>query len=226
MDVQIRLFAQLRELMGSEILHEQFAAERVTVAELQRRLEDSRPQLRPYLPVLALAINEEYCLDAGAEIREGDEVALIQPISGGSGGVAPFAVTEQPLDRDALRELVRTDASGAVVLFEGVVRDHHEGHAVLRLEYEAYASMAARQLEAVGREVLAEFAERARCTGWRRIIASARWRWARSRCWSPCPRRTAGTPSRRRCARSTGSRRRCRCGSASTGRTAPSGKRG
>ena len=160
MNVQIRLFAQLRELMGSEILHEEFAADRVTVAELQRRLEHSRPQLRPYLPALALAINEEYCLDAGAEIREGDEVALIQPISGGGGGVAPFAVTEQPLDRDALRELVRTDASGAVVLFEGVVRDHHEGHAVLRLEYEAYASMATRQLEAVGREVLAEFAGR------------------------------------------------------------------
>ena len=38
MNVQIRLFAQLRELMGSEILHEEFAAERVTVAELQRRL--------------------------------------------------------------------------------------------------------------------------------------------------------------------------------------------
>ena len=163
MRIQIRLFAQLRELMGGEILDEEFAADSVTVAELQRHLEETRPQLRPYMHALALAINEEYCLDASAKIREGDEVALIQPISGGSAaaaGVLRFLVTEQALDRDALRELVRTDASGAVVLFEGVVRNQHEGHAVARLEYDAYASMATRQLEAAGRELLAEFAGR------------------------------------------------------------------
>ena len=66
-------------------------------------------------------------------------------------------MTHEPLDRAALRELVRTDESGAVVLFEGVVRNHHEGRGVARLEYEAYASMAARQLEVAAREVLAEF---------------------------------------------------------------------
>ena len=160
MHVRIRLFAQLRELMGSEFLDEEFAESAVTVADLQRRLEESRPALRPHLPTLALAINEEYCIDAATEIGERDEVALIQPISGGKGGTAPFLVTHDPLDRDALREVVRTDASGAVVLFEGVVRNHHEGRAVARLEYEAYASMAERQLEAASREVLAEFAER------------------------------------------------------------------
>ena len=160
MRVRIRLFAQLRELMGSEFLDEEFAESAVTVADLQHRLEQSRPALRPHLPTLALAINEEYCIDAATEIGERDEVALIQPISGGEGGTAPFLVTHDPLDRDALREVVRTDASGAVVLFEGVVRNHHEGRAVARLEYEAYASMAERQLEAASREVLAEFADR------------------------------------------------------------------
>lgn len=160
MHVRIRLFAQLRELMGSEFLDEEFAESAVTVADLQRRLEESRPALRPHLPSLALAINEEYCIDASIEIGERDEVALIQPISGGEGGTAPFLVTHDPLDRDALREVVRTDASGAVVLFEGVVRNHHEGRAVARLEYEAYASMAERQLETASREVLAEFADR------------------------------------------------------------------
>ena len=160
MRVRIRLFAQLRELMGSEFLDEEFAESAVTVADLQRRLEQSQPALRPHLPTLALAINEEYCIDAATEIGERDEVALIQPISGGEGGTAPFLVTHDPLDRDALREVVRTDASGAVVLFEGVVRNHHEGRAVARLEYEAYASMATRQLEAASREVLAEFAHR------------------------------------------------------------------
>ena len=158
MDVRIRLFAQLRELMGCEVLLERFEADAVTAAGLRRRLEASRPRLRPHLETLALAINEEYCADPGAEIRAGDEVALIQPVSGGA--TPPFLVTGAPLDREALGALVRTPASGAVVLFEGVVRNRHEGRAVARLEYEAYAPMAARQLEAAAREVLAEFADR------------------------------------------------------------------
>lgn len=161
MQVRIRLFAQLRELMGGD-LHEDVGSDRITVAELHRHLERTHPALEPYLPTLAVAINEEYCLDAATEIGPGDEVALIQPISGG-GEAAPaprYLITEEPLDRDALRELVATDASGAVVLFEGVVRNHHEGRAVARLEYEAYAPMAERQMAAVGDEVLAEYADR------------------------------------------------------------------
>ena len=161
MRVRIRLFAQLSELMGGD-LDEELESDRVTIAGLHRHLERTHPALAPFLPVLAVAINDEYCIDHETEIRCGDEVALIQPISGGApvNEVPPYLVTEHPLDRDALRELVATDASGAVVLFEGVVRDHHEGRAVVRLEYEAYASMATRQLEAVGRDVLAEFATR------------------------------------------------------------------
>jgi molybdopterin synthase catalytic subunit len=161
LEVRIRLFAQLRELMGGDLL-EEIEGDHVTVAELHAHLERAHPALGPFLPALAVAINEEYCLEMSAEIHPGDEVALIQPISGGApvNEVPPYLVTEHPLDRDALRELVRTDASGAVVLFEGVVRDHHEGRAVVRLEYEAYASMATRQLEAVCAELLAEFAAR------------------------------------------------------------------
>ncbi len=161
MQVRIRLFAQLRELMGGD-LHEDVAGDCITVAELHRHLERSHPALEPYLPTLAVAINQEYCLDAAAEIGPNDEVALIQPISGGAtaDSTPRYLVTEQPLDRDALRDLVATDASGAVVLFEGVVRNHHEGRGVARLEYEAYAPMAERQMATVGDEVLAEFADR------------------------------------------------------------------
>ena len=162
MQVRIRLFAQLRELMGGD-LDEDVGADRITVAELHRHLERTHPALEPYLPTLAVAINQEYCLDAATEIGPGDEVALIQPISGGADIEATprYLITGEPLDRDALRDLVATDASGAVVLFEGVVRNHHEGRAVARLEYEAYGPMAERQMAAVGDEVLAEYADRA-----------------------------------------------------------------
>lgn len=157
MRVRIRLFAQLSELMGGD-LDEELESDRVTIAGLHRHLERTHPALAPFLPVLAVAINDEYCIDHETEIRCGDEVALIQPISGGApvNEVPPYLVTEHPLDRDALRELVATDASGAVVLFEGVVRDHHEGRVVERLEYEAYAEMAEREIARVIAEVRAE----------------------------------------------------------------------
>ena len=55
-------------------------------------------------------------------------------------------VTENVLDSSVIRSSIQTDESGAVVVFEGVVRNHHEGHSVARLEYEAYVEMAATQI--------------------------------------------------------------------------------
>lgn len=158
MQVRVKLFAGLRELMGNEI-EERFEGDSVTVSEFRLRLGERYPHLAPHLECAAVAVNEEYVRDGETAIREGDAVALIPPVSGGADrDMCPrFLVTGDPLDREALRDLVRTDASGAIVLFEGIVRNHHTGHEVLRLEYEAYASMAEKQLETVAREVLAEF---------------------------------------------------------------------
>jgi molybdopterin synthase catalytic subunit len=163
MQVKIRLFAGLRELLGSE-LNEPFEGDSVSVAEFRLRLGERYPQLGPHLECAAIAVNEEYVRDGETRIEAGDTVALIPPVSGGASEAAEatphFFVTPDVLDRDALRDLVCTDEAGAVVLFEGIVRNHHQGHPVLRLEYEAYPSMAEKQLAAVAREVLAEFADR------------------------------------------------------------------
>ncbi|MGE0135618.1 MAG: molybdenum cofactor biosynthesis protein MoaE [Dehalococcoidia bacterium] len=158
MQVKVMLFAGLRELLGSE-LDERFEGDSVTVSEFRLRLGERYPQLGPHLECAAIAVNEEYVRDGDTAIRAGDVVALIPPVSGGA-ETPHFLVTTDPLDREALRDLVLTDEAGAVVLFEGTVRNHHQGHTVLRLEYEAYPSMAEKQLAAVAREVLAEFAER------------------------------------------------------------------
>ena len=155
MRVKIRLFAGLRDVAGSE-LEERFDGDSVTVAELQRRLRQSRPELGPYLSGLAIAVNEEYIVDDQQSLHDCDEVALIPPISGGADAIPHFLVTPRELDPRPLRELVRTGHSGAVVMFEGVVRDRHEGHDVLRVEYQAYERMAERQLEAVASAVLRE----------------------------------------------------------------------
>ncbi len=169
MRVTVRLFAGLKQLAGGD-LEESFEADSVTVADLSRRLIESTPALKPYFEVLAVAVNEEYVLDQHQLLHDGDEVALIQPISGGAPesegertteGAPPldrhYVVTPDPLDSAALRTLVLTPSSGAVVLFEGVVRDIHQGHAVLRLEYDAYVPMAEKVLRQVGDAVRRDF---------------------------------------------------------------------
>ena len=162
MHVTVKLFASLRELAGSSDLEEEFEGDTVTVTEFRQRFAERVPALKPQLETVAIAVNEEYTRHGDAPIRDGDVIALIPPIAGGADTDATphFLCTDQVLDRDALRELVRTDASGAVVLFEGIVRNHHEGHEVLRLEYEAYGPMAEKQLAAVAAEVLRDYADR------------------------------------------------------------------
>ncbi len=157
MRVQVRLFAGLKQLVGGDI-EEHFDGDRVAVHELTERLAERYPELRPHFEVIAVAVNEQYCTDRSQLIHEGDEVALIQPISGGAGSPPPrFMVTRDALDADALRAVVLTSSSGALVVFEGVVRDRHEGHAVLRLDYEAYEPMAERTLREVAEAVRRDF---------------------------------------------------------------------
>jgi molybdopterin synthase catalytic subunit len=161
--VTVKLFAGLRDIVGGDIV-EVFDADAIKVEDLRERLEQSQPKLAPYLSGVAIAVNEEYILEPGSALADGDEVALIPPISGGAAGSVnetPYClVTTEELQPRALRDRVMTAASGAAIVFEGVVRNHHDGHAVERLEYEAYVSMAERQLAAVREEILAQFADR------------------------------------------------------------------
>ncbi|MDA1004753.1 MAG: molybdenum cofactor biosynthesis protein MoaE [Chloroflexi bacterium] len=160
MQVTIRLFAGLKDVVGSDLIAEQFDRADVSVADLRTRLEQSQPKLKPYLSGVAIAVNEDYILEDNHLLVDGDTVALVPPISGGANETPLFLVTREPLRPQALRDAVITPEAGAAVVFEGVVRNHHEGRAVERLEYEAYAEMAERQLRAVAGEVLADFAER------------------------------------------------------------------
>ena len=70
----------------------------------------------------------------------------------------PFVrVTADPLDPEALRALLTDARAGALVVFEGRARDHHEGRAVLKLAYEAYAPMAEKELEKLRQGAIARF---------------------------------------------------------------------
>ncbi len=134
MQVQIRLFAGLRERAGAS----QVDLELPDGAHVADALAHLR-HITGDLPVV-MAVNQEYA-DEQLALHSGDELALIPPVSGGSVGVAHVRVTEQPLTLDPLLERVRDPRAGAVVTFSGVTRD------VIELDYEAYVEMAERTLQ-------------------------------------------------------------------------------
>ena len=156
MKVNVRLFAGLSEILG----HRQVSlelADGATVAQLRDELSREYPAVTPFLASLVCAIDEEF-VTTDHSLRDGDDVALIPPVSGGrDNDEGWFQVTSQPLDPQRLVEAVRRDESGAVALFYGVARNQSEGRRVRALEYDAYPSMAEKKLREVADEVRARW---------------------------------------------------------------------
>jgi MoaE-MoaD fusion protein len=128
MRVTVKLFAGLRERAGWS----EREVEGVT------RVDDIWPvlSLGPEPEGLLYAVNKEY-VKRDRELGEGDEVAVIPPVSGGS-----FRLTDQPLSLDAVVDEVRSDRAGAIATFIGTTRVESRGRTVQHLDYEAYEGMA------------------------------------------------------------------------------------
>jgi MoaE-MoaD fusion protein len=90
---------------------------------------------------LLYAVNREYA-ERERPLADGDEVALIPPVSGGA-----FRLSEAPLDLTAAVAEVADQRAGAIATFVGTTRVQSRGRTVLRLEYEAYEGMAERVME-------------------------------------------------------------------------------
>lgn len=133
MRVTIRLFAVLRERAGAGSL-ELDLPEGARVADALAAVD----HLAAGVP-LVMAVNREYARP-DSELRPGDELALVPPVSGGAGRVR---LSEEPLRLDPLVDAVRDPRAGAVVTFSGVTRE------VDHLDYEAYAEMAEERMEAI-----------------------------------------------------------------------------
>jgi molybdopterin synthase catalytic subunit len=150
----VRLFAVCRERAGVDRIAVDLPGENPGISELQAALARAAPGLEPLLPLVRVAVNHEFA-DASTRFRPEDDVALIPPVSGGS-GLGPFVLQEGPIDLSALERAVAFAGAGAIVSFAGTVRDHTAEHRVIALEYEAYPEMAERFLRKIG----AELAER------------------------------------------------------------------
>jgi molybdopterin converting factor subunit 1 len=168
MRVRVLFFGMLKDTAGksSDLLD---LPESASVADLLAHYQGRMPRFKDSLPSLAVAVNQQY---AGPEtkLKADDEVALLPPVSGGSGEAAGETPAGQPagrrryasivavkIDTPAVLAGLKRGEDGAAVLFEGVVRNQTRGRKTLYLDYEAYEEMALQQMEALAEQSLKQF---------------------------------------------------------------------
>jgi len=149
MIVHLRFFASLRERLKMSAA-EREVAPRATAADVWSALCREHPELDPMSGSVSFAVNREY-VERGHVLHDGDELAVIPPVSGGS--FAPlFEIVSHAIDAAAVTAAVADPATGATCTFIGTTRDHHDGRTVTELEYEAYAEMALAEMRKIGTE--------------------------------------------------------------------------
>jgi molybdopterin synthase catalytic subunit len=153
--ITVRCFAAVREWLGRDELSLEVPPG-TTVAEVLPRLAAGAPQ--PLRAPVAFAVNRDYAR-ADRVLRDGDEVAFIPPISGGSGArdIYRFELVREPIDPRPFEQEVLTAGDGALVTFAGTTRDHNDGAAVVSLSYEAYPEMAQKVMGAIFEEAVKRF---------------------------------------------------------------------
>jgi len=172
MRVRVLFFGALKDMVGKsgDSLD---LADGASVRDVLARYEAQIPRLKAMLPSLALAVNQQY---AGPEtkLKAGDEVALLPPVSGGAPDAAAGPPAGQPgghntqrrryssivrevIDTSRIVDGLKRGEDGAVLVFEGVVRNQTRGRQTLYLDYEAYEEMALEQMESLASQALERF---------------------------------------------------------------------
>lgn len=130
--------------------------EGATVQDVQNAVINKHEKLRARISSVRWALNHEFA-DLCARVEDGDEVALLPPVAGGSPAGAPdetrFSIQDVPIDCAQVVGRVSEPRMGAVVTFVGTVRNFSRNRAVRALIYEAYEPMASRQLVRIGERV-------------------------------------------------------------------------
>jgi len=168
--VKVLFFGMLKDIVGRAEDHIE-VADNARLDAVFTRYAGQFPRLADLESSIVLACNQEFC-DRSAAIREGDEIAFLPPVSGGSSDASGrythhicdaetgcfFALTRQRIDTSTIaRQLLRGE-DGAVVDFEGVVRNNTKGRATKFLDYECYEPMAVKMMAEIGRDILATYA--------------------------------------------------------------------
>jgi len=156
--VRVLFFGAARESAGDAEVDLELHAP-ATAATAFEEIMASYPSLRRFGRSLLFAVNQEYARDSDREVRDGDELALFPPVSGGAGDESQdfFELTTRPIDVGQVARRVVPRECGATVTLDGYVREWTRGRKTLYLIYEAYAPMALREMQRLGREAHTRF---------------------------------------------------------------------
>jgi len=163
--IQVRVlsFGVLKDRFGSAAATLELP-EGATVGSLLEQLSERQPAAP--LRGIAVSVNAEYAL-VNQELKNGDEVGLLPPVSGGAedpnftaSDDTHIALTRETIAGDALVAAAKRGGDGAVVVFDGIVRNNTRSRQTLYLDYEAYEEMAAKQMRVLAAEARTRFGVR------------------------------------------------------------------
>ena len=165
MRLKVLFFGQLKDIVG----HSEQQLELPEGARLDSVFEHYAaqfPRMRELGPSIVIARNQQFA-PLHTSVTEGDEIAFLPPVSGGSSPWIHeirdteghfFALTRQPIDTASVRDRLVAGTDGAVVVFDGIVRNNTKGRPTLYLDYECYEGMAIQMMAQIGREIAASHA--------------------------------------------------------------------
>lgn len=164
MRVRVLFFGMLKDVVGCPEEHLDLESG-ATVGRVFDHYGNRYPRLRELAGSILLARNQEFA-ERAAGVQDGDEVAFLPPVSGGSRGYFLeieedgnfFALTREPIDPHKVASHLLQGDDGAVITFEGVVRNNTEGRLTHFLDYECYESMAIKMMARIGSEIAAGYA--------------------------------------------------------------------
>ncbi len=162
MRVRVLFFGILKEMVGRAAEDAEFP-DGTDLRTIFEAYAGRHPALGQMARSIVIARNQQFA-EPSAKAQEGDEIALLPPVSGGSAGCLPgtaelsegghyFALTRTAIDTQALIARLMDGSEGAVVTFEGTVRNHTGGRSTLCLDYEGYEAMALQTMAGIGRDL-------------------------------------------------------------------------
>ena len=161
--VRVLFFGAARDAVGEEHIEVQLESP-ITAAGARATLLSNYPSLQRFGKSLLFAVNQQYAAH-DRKIREGDELAVFPPVSGGSASIPPasssdhdfFELTTDPIDVGAVARRVVLPECGATVSLDGYAREWTEGRRTLYLVYEAYEPMALSEMKRLGAQAHEKF---------------------------------------------------------------------
>jgi len=161
MNFEVFLFASLREIVGAPkiLIHGQ---EIHTVGDVWAQVCSEFPAVKEFERSLIFAVNQEFA-NFQTRVRAGDEIAIFPPVSGGENECSEtylktengdiFQIVRTPIRIEELTHQLIRPEDGAIVIFDGIVRNNTLGRKTLYLEYDGYEPMALRKMNEIGAEI-------------------------------------------------------------------------